>query len=379
MRVFVLVSCLIAGVLARPEAGYTYNGLLQNSASLQQQLPSEHAFANFAAPPPTTYGTPLSAEPALNNIEQPVEATAPEDVNQQQYQAPQPLPLDQQDSYNAAYQQSSISQDGGYAYAPQPTTVHKHVYVHVPPKDFEDEDVIETRVRHAPAAKQKHYKIVFIKAPAPPSIRPPVVPPPPQNEEKTLIYVLHKKPEATKDIVIPTAAPTKPSKPEVYFIKYKTKKEEAPVYGPPPQHQQQPQQNDNINDNGNGNGNNIIPVDMDPRHADVPAGEYGAPAADDFSADLTAPLTTIQPALESEQPQSLDQQPQFVNDLPADAFDLPTALPFAAGDQPQPTNQAPSNQYLAPESMAPIVVEEPTHLPSSNYGPPSNRFFLKKK
>ncbi|XP_050320588.1 uncharacterized protein LOC126753292 [Bactrocera neohumeralis] len=376
MRVFVLVSCLIAGALARPEAplvGYTYNGLLQNYASMHQQLPSEHAFGNFAAPPPTTYGTPLAGEPALNNIEQPAEAAGPEDVNQQQYQAVQPLPLDQQDSYNAAYQQSSIAQEGGYPYAPQPTTVHKHVYVHVPPKDFEDEDVIETRVRHAPAAKQKHYKIVFIKAPAPPSIRPPVVPPPPQNEEKTLIYVLHKKPEATKDIVIPTAAPTKPSKPEVYFIKYKTKKEEAPVYGPPPQ-----QQNDNNNDNGNGN-NNFIAADMDPRHADLPAAEYGAPAADEFAADLTAPLTTIQPALESEQPQSHDQQPQFVNDLPADAFDLPTVLPFAAGEQPQPTVQAPSNQYLAPEPMAPIVVEEPTHLPSSSYGPPSNRFFLKKK
>nr|XP_014094619.2 extensin [Bactrocera oleae] len=381
MRVFVLVSCLIAGALARPEApivGYTYNGLLQNTVSLHQQLPSEHAFGDFAAPPPTTYGTLPTSEIALNNIEQPAEAAGPEDANQQQYQSVQPLPLDQQDSYNAAYQQSSIAQEGGYAYASQPTTVHKHVYVHVPPKDFEDEDVIETRLRHAPAAKQKHYKIVFIKAPAPPSIRSPVVPPPPQNEEKTLIYVLHKKPEATKDIVIPTAAPTKPSKPEVYFIKYKTKKGEAPVYGPPPQQQLQQQQNDITNDNVNGN-NNIIAADMDPRHADVPVGEYAAPAGDDFSADLTAPLTTIQPALELEQPQSHDQPPQFVNDLPAESFDLPTALPFVASEQPQPTVQVPSNQYLAPAPMAPIVVEEPTHLPSSSYGPPSNRFFLKKK
>ncbi|CAD6994701.1 unnamed protein product [Ceratitis capitata] len=377
MRVFVLVSCLLAGALARPEAGYTYNGLLQNAASLHQQLPTEHAFANFAAPPPTTYGTPLNGEPTLNNIEQNAEIGAAEGGNQfqHQHQAVQPLPLDQQDSYNAAYQHSSIDQDGGYPYAPQPTTVHKHVYVHVPPKDFEDEDVIETRVRHAPAAKQNTTRSSSSKHPH----QHPYVHQWCHHHHKTkrrLIYVLHKKPEAVKDIVIPTAAPTKPSKPEVYFIKYKTKKEEAPVYGPPPQQQQDQQQQQN--------GNSINGADLDPRHSDVPAGEYGAPAADEYSADLTAPLTTIQPALEQEQSPALEQQPQFVSDLPADAFDLPTALPFAAvaGDQPQPTAPAPSNQYLAPEAvgMAPIVVEEPTHLPSSNYGPPtSNRFFLKKK
>ncbi|XP_053953160.1 uncharacterized protein LOC128859989 [Anastrepha ludens] len=357
MRAFVLVSCLIASALARPEAGYIYNGL-QNHASqplIHQQLPAEHAFANFAAPPAPTYGTPLSSEPSLNSLEQPAASAGPNDASQHQVQ---PLPLDQQDSYNAAYQESSILHDDGYPYAPQPTSVHKHVYVHVPPKDFEEEDVIETRVRHAPAAKQKHYKIVFIKAPAPPAIRPPVVPPAPQNEEKTLIYVLHKKPEAVKDIVIPAAEPTKPSKPEVYFIKYNTKKEEAPVYGPPPQQQ-----------DGQGNGNNnFIGAELDPRHADAAAAsEYSAPAADEFSADLTAPLTTIQPAPEQEQPQALN------------AFELTTASPFAAAEQPQPTAQAPSNQYLAPESMSPIVVEEPVHLPSTNYGPPSNRFYLKKK
>lgn len=44
----------------------------------------------------------------------------------------------------------------------------------------------------------------------------------PQNEEKTLVYVLVKKPEEQPEIVIPTQAPTQPSKPEVYFIKYKT-------------------------------------------------------------------------------------------------------------------------------------------------------------
>lgn len=69
---------------------------------------------------------------------------------------------------------------------------------------------------------QKHYKIVFIKAPTPPAPTAPVIPLIPQNEEKTLVYVLVKKPEEQPEIVIPTQAPTQPSKPEVYFIKYKT-------------------------------------------------------------------------------------------------------------------------------------------------------------
>lgn len=69
---------------------------------------------------------------------------------------------------------------------------------------------------------QKHYKIVFIKAPSPATAAPPVLPPVQQNEEKTLVYVLVKKQDEPEEIVIPTAAPTPPSKPEVYFIRYKT-------------------------------------------------------------------------------------------------------------------------------------------------------------
>lgn len=36
--------------------------------------------------------------------------------------------------------------------------------------------------------------------------------------------MLVKRPDEQPDIVIPTAAPTQPSKPEVYFIRYKTQK-----------------------------------------------------------------------------------------------------------------------------------------------------------
>lgn len=60
------------------------------------------------------------------------------------------------------------------------------------------------------------------QAPTPPTPTAPIIPAQPQNEEKTLVYVLVKKPEEAPEIVIPTPAPTQPSKPEVYFIKYKT-------------------------------------------------------------------------------------------------------------------------------------------------------------
>ncbi|CAK9832982.1 hypothetical protein ANTRET_LOCUS9732 [Anthophora retusa] len=117
----------------------------------------------------------------------------------------------------------------------QPPVVHKHVYVHVPPPEAPEYKPPKYIPPAAPP--QKHYKIVFIKAPTPPTPTAPALPPlSPQDEEKTLIYVLVKKPEEAPDVVLPTQAPTQPSKPEVYFIRYKTQKESHNAeYGPPPQ------------------------------------------------------------------------------------------------------------------------------------------------
>ncbi|XP_053678722.1 pupal cuticle protein 36a [Anopheles nili] len=113
---------------------------------------------------------------------------------------------------------------GSFGGGSQQAIIQKHIYVHVPPPEPE-----EVRVQRPLqlAAPQKHYKIIFIKAPSAPSYQTPQIPLQPQNEEKTLVYVLVKKPDDQQDIVIPTAAPTQPSKPEVYFIKYKTQKESS--------------------------------------------------------------------------------------------------------------------------------------------------------
>lgn len=113
---------------------------------------------------------------------------------------------------------------GGYSGGGQAAIVQKHIYVHVPPPE-QEEFRAQRPIPVAPA--QKHYKIIFIKAPSPPQYQAPIIPVQPQNEEKTLVYVLVKKPEEQQDVVIPTAAPTQPSKPEVYFIKYKTQKEQG--------------------------------------------------------------------------------------------------------------------------------------------------------
>lgn len=103
----------------------------------------------------------------------------------------------------------------------QSPVVHKHVYVHVPPPEAPEYKA--PKQVPLPQPPQKHYKIVFIKAPTPPTPTAPQLPPLPQpDEEKTLIYVLVKKPEEAPDVVLPTQAPTQPSKPEVYFIRYKT-------------------------------------------------------------------------------------------------------------------------------------------------------------
>ncbi|XP_013105828.1 uncharacterized protein LOC106085906 [Stomoxys calcitrans] len=353
MRFFVLFSCLAVGaVTARPEPPVSQylppnqrDHAVESHIYQQQQLPSDLGFAGFGAPS-TNYAAP-DASPSPDTI-----APAGSDVV-----GPNP----QEDSYNAAYRHSSSSQhESGYDNGPSETQVHKHIYVHVPPKDFEEDDAIQPRVTHQAGPKQKHYKIVFIKAPSAPAVRAPIVPPAPQNEEKTLIYVLHKKPEAHTDIVIPTPAPTKPSKPEVFFIKYKTKKEEAPVYGPPP---------------GNYN--------SEPRQAvEQPAEEYSAPISNDINdyvavdpSQYEQQVTTAPSAVE-------EAQRQFANGEQApEVYNAPTAGSFV-GDEVQTTAVEPSNQYLAPETTAaPIVVaemESQPRAPASTYGPP-NRFFVKRR
>lgn len=115
-----------------------------------------------------------------------------------------------------------------------PTTlqqlVTKNIYVHLPPTENEEPAPPQT---FEPQVPKKHYKIIFIKAPTPPKLTAPVIPEQPQDEHKTLVYVLVKKPDAQPQIQIPQPVPTQPSKPEVFFIKYKDGEKPHTEYGPP--------------------------------------------------------------------------------------------------------------------------------------------------
>ena len=102
--------------------------------------------------------------------------------------------------------------------------VYKHITVHVPP--FSDEIQRQPRIIQLTRKPEKHYSIVFIKAPdmhEPPGN----VLLPPAPEHKTLIYVLTKHRKNPDPVNIVTPKPTSPSAPEVFFVQYKDKNSPA--------------------------------------------------------------------------------------------------------------------------------------------------------
>lgn len=126
-------------------------------------------------------------------------------------------------------------------------TITKNFYVHESP---DDEDNAEVQDKIKEVKPQKNYKIIFIKAPTYGAYgsggRYPNFPlvrfhskafslrrsltlfSLPQSEEKTIVYVLSKK-HNDDDANDPNNTPAPPvtSKPEVFFVKYKTKEEAA--------------------------------------------------------------------------------------------------------------------------------------------------------
>lgn len=100
----------------------------------------------------------------------------------------------------------------GYgAPGPAGSTPTKTIYVNVPhpepPKPLPPV---------AAGPPRKHYKIVFIRAPPPPPAPQPILPP--RTEQKTVIYVLHQRPEVQEQQVI--QVPSVKHNPEVFFVQY---------------------------------------------------------------------------------------------------------------------------------------------------------------
>lgn len=113
---------------------------------------------------------------------------------------------------------------GGDKYLPPaPTTaapiVRKQFYLISAPEDNENQGKTKHLVLGRP---QKNYRVVFIKAPNSGAGNVKYSAEFAPQEEKTVIYVLNKKDNELDAGDIATPAPTTPSKPEVFFIKYKT-------------------------------------------------------------------------------------------------------------------------------------------------------------
>lgn len=147
-------------------------------------------------------------------------------VPQQQQQHFQSAPQQQQQTFfqqqpavhHHQQQQQQLEQQH------QQPIVSKRFFIHSAPEDVDE----EYKERHITVGVPKrNYNVVFIKSPQRSNKKTSIKISPAVNEDKTVIYVLSKKTDAS-DVqaeVIEQASST--SKPEVFFIKYKTNEEAA--------------------------------------------------------------------------------------------------------------------------------------------------------
>lgn len=122
---------------------------------------------------------------------------------------------------------SSGAHHGGDKYLPPATTtpaplVRKQFFTVSAPEDNESQPKNKHLVLGRP---QKNYRVIFIKAPAPENAKVKYSAEYAPQEEKTVIYVLSKKDNELDASDIAAPPPPAPSKPEVFFIKYKTPEE----------------------------------------------------------------------------------------------------------------------------------------------------------
>lgn len=122
---------------------------------------------------------------------------------------------------NNNFQENNGNGDGASLGANiQGPKVFRHISLFIAPQDQDDKPRLRT-IR-PPGGSDKHVQIIFVKAPSQSSAQQTEVELPPQPEQKTLVYVLVKKPEeGVNNVKIRGPRPTKPPAPEVYFIKYK--------------------------------------------------------------------------------------------------------------------------------------------------------------
>ncbi|XP_017056885.1 alpha/beta-gliadin MM1 [Drosophila ficusphila] len=213
---FFIVPFLLGFAAAAPQ-GYNYQAQAPQQLHSPVQLPSIPQFASLAEQSllqqalqaPQLQQVLSGGGVASSYSTSAQQQHAP--VYQQQQQVAQP--------YHALPQPQQLPQQ-------QQHLVSKDIYVHVPPAEEPEERYPQPVL--PPAPPRKHYRIVFIKAPTPSVSKAALRIKQAPVEEKTIIYVLTKKPDPLDlQAAIEEAAPKQPSKPEVFFIKYKTQEEAA--------------------------------------------------------------------------------------------------------------------------------------------------------
>jgi len=115
---------------------------------------------------------------------------------------------------------------GAAGFAAGTGQVRKFVSVHV----GQDEPVAQqNKVIRAGGPADTHYNIIFVKAPSYGNQQNTEVILPEAPRQKTIVYVLTRRPQNGNDVQIRGPAPTQPAKPEVFFIRYKNDGEDQGV------------------------------------------------------------------------------------------------------------------------------------------------------
>ncbi|XP_022214426.2 transcription factor SPT20 homolog [Drosophila obscura] len=236
MRAFI-VSCLLGLAVAVPQ-GYNYQAQQQTQLSQAGagllQLPAIPQIATIAE---QNLLQQALQTPRVHQVLSGGYTSAPQQIQaplyqqqQQQSVLPQQTQLNGNFAYNQLPHQQQYQQpQQQYQQQQQQQQQHlvsKDIYVHVPPAEDPEEHYPQPALPVAPP--RKHYRIVFIKAPTPSVSKAALRIKQAPVEEKTIIYVLTKKPDPLDlQTALEEVAPKQPSKPEVFFIKYKTQEEAA--------------------------------------------------------------------------------------------------------------------------------------------------------
>uniref|UniRef100_A0A1I8MAT4 DUF243 domain-containing protein n=1 Tax=Musca domestica TaxID=7370 RepID=A0A1I8MAT4_MUSDO len=122
----------------------------------------------------------------------------------------------------AAVAANSIGLDNTVQHDDQQAVVTKRFFIHSAPEEEETEIEHHDIVVGVP---RKNYNIVFVKAPVAKKQKTKIRLTPAVQEDKTAIYVLAKQSDKTQVETYVEEPHTTTSKPEVFFIKYRTNEE----------------------------------------------------------------------------------------------------------------------------------------------------------